>query len=36
MKYTFLILPLLTFSKNYDGTKEITFGWLKKTWTLKF
>ena len=36
MKYTFLILPILTFSKNNDGTKEITFGWFKKTWTLKY
>lgn len=35
-KYVFIILPLLTFSKYSDGSKEITFGWFTKTWTLKF
>ena len=36
MKYAFLILPLFAFSKYNDGSKEITFGWFKKTWTLKY
>ena len=36
IKYLFLVLPILTFCKYNDGRKEITFGWLTKTWTLKF
>jgi len=30
-----LILPLLAFSINEDGTKEIFFGWLTTTLSIK-
>lgn len=33
---TWIILPLLFFAKYPDGTKEITFGWLRKTYFIKF
>ncbi len=33
---TWLILPLLAFSVNADGTKEVSFGWLTKTYWVKF
>jgi hypothetical protein len=33
---TYLVLPLLAFSINGDGSKEIDFGWLNYTWTLIF
>lgn len=36
MKYIIMIFPLLTFGKRSDGTKEITFGWIKRTITIKF
>lgn len=36
MEKDFLILPLLFYSKNNDGTKSITFGWFTKTWSLKY
>jgi len=32
---SWLILPLLAFSINEDGTKEITFGWLTTTLSIK-
>ena len=31
-----IILPLLAFHINEDGTKEIFFGWLNRTWSLIF
>lgn len=33
---SWLILPLFAYSKNADGTKEISFGWLNKTYCLKW
>jgi hypothetical protein len=33
---SWLILPLLAFSINEDGAKEISFGWLTNTWWIKF
>lgn len=33
---TWLILPLLAFKKKGDGSKEITIGWLIKTYSVKF
>ena len=36
MKYTFLILPIIAFSKHNDGSKEITIGWFRKTWGLRY
>jgi len=33
---SWLILPMLAFSKNSDGSKEIIFGWLNCTITFKF
>lgn len=33
---TWLILPMIAFSKNADGTREISFGWLAKTYWIKF
>jgi hypothetical protein len=33
---TWLILPLFAFSVNSDGTKEVKFGWLTKTYWVKF
>jgi hypothetical protein len=32
---TWLILPMLAFSVNADGTKEVSFGWLTKTYWIK-
>jgi hypothetical protein len=31
-----LILPLLAFHLHEDGTKEISFGWLNRTFWIKF
>jgi hypothetical protein len=33
---TWLILPMLAFSANADGTKEVSFGWLTKAYWIKF
>jgi len=33
---SWLIFPLLAFSINEDGTKEITFGWITITLSIKF
>jgi hypothetical protein len=33
---TWLILPMLAFSFNAGGTKEVSFGWLTKTYWIKF
>lgn len=33
---SWLILPLIAYTKNADGTKEISFGWLNKTYWLKW
>lgn len=33
---SWLILPLLAFSINEDGTKELSFGWLSNTWWIRF
>lgn len=34
--YAWLIFPLLAFHLYEDGTKEISFGWLTRTWWIKF
>lgn len=31
---SYLILPLLAFSINGDGSKAIDFGWFDWTWTI--
>lgn len=31
-----LIFPLLAFTLYADGTREISFGWLRKTYWIKF
>jgi hypothetical protein len=31
-----LLLPLLAYTKYSNGTREISFGWLTKTWWIKF
>jgi hypothetical protein len=31
-----LILPMLAYTKHADGTHEISFGWLTRTWWIKF
>ncbi len=31
-----LILPLLAYTKCSNGNKEISFGWLRKTFFIKF
>jgi hypothetical protein len=33
---TYLVFPLLAFTKMKDGSKELTFGWLNRTWYLIF
>ena len=33
---SYLILPLLAYTKHEDGTKEITIGWLTNTITFKW
>ena len=33
---TWLIFPMLAYSKYADGKREITFGWLNKTYWLKW
>jgi hypothetical protein len=33
---TWIILPVLAFSLNADGTKEVMFGWLTKTYWFEF
>lgn len=33
---SWLILPFLAFSLYEDGTKEISFGWLTRTFWIKF
>jgi len=33
---SWLILPMLAFNKYADGTKEVSFGWLNKTYWIKF
>ena len=33
---TWLILPLMVFTTYPDGAREITFGWLTKTYSIKF
>jgi hypothetical protein len=32
----YLILPILIYEKNADGTKKITIGWLKKTYSITY
>ncbi len=32
----YLILPILIYEKNADGTKKITMGWLKKMYTITY
>lgn len=31
-----LILPMIVFIKYVNGTREITVGWLTKTYSIKF
>lgn len=33
---TWLLLPMLAYSKFSDGTREFSFGWLRKTFWIKF
>ena len=33
---SWLILPMISFTKFADGTKEISFGWLTKSYWIKF
>ena len=33
---SWLILPMLAFQRYEDGTKEIAFGWLTRTYWIKF
>ena len=33
---TWLLLPMLAYSKYSDGTKEFYFGWLTKTFFINF
>jgi hypothetical protein len=33
---TWIILPVLAFSLNADGTKEVMLGWLNKTYWFEF
>ena len=33
---SWLILPMLAYTKYGNGTHEISFGWLTRTWWIKF
>lgn len=33
---TWLLLPMLAYSKYSDGTWEISFGWIRRTFFIKF
>jgi hypothetical protein len=33
---TWLLLPMFAYSKYSDGTQEISFGWITKTFFIKF
>ena len=33
---TWLIFPMLTYTKRLDGTNEIAFGWLNRTYWVKW
>jgi len=32
---TWLIFPMLAYTKYDDGSSEFFLGWLRKTWTIK-
>lgn len=33
---TWLLLPMLAYSKYSDGSREVSFGWLNQTFFIKF